>query len=120
MIRISLIAAVALLAAACSPQTTGAASDAPMQSADAASCATRGGTMKQVGRMQSWQCVISYADAGKRCTDGAQCQGDCRVEGETSAREGDAVVGRCQVENVRFGCFTTIANGRAQATLCID
>ena len=102
----------------CSPAAV--TSEAPMQSADASACAARGGEMKQVGRLQSWQCVIRYADAGKRCTDGAQCQGDCRVEGETSAREGDAVVGRCQIENVRFGCFTTIANGRAQATLCID
>ena len=67
----------ALLAGACTPQTTtSAGSDAPMQSAEASACATRGGAMKQVGRMQSWQCVISYADAGKRCTDGAQCQGD--------------------------------------------
>ena len=90
MIRTSLIAAVALLAAACSPQTTGTASNAPMQSADAASCATRGGTMKQVGRMQSWQCVISYADAGKRCTDGDQCQGDCRIEGNSGVAPGAA------------------------------
>lgn len=120
MIRTSLIAAVALLAAACSPQTTGTASDAPMQSADAASCAARGGTMKQVGRMQSWQCVISYADAGKRCTDGDQCQGDCRIEGNSGVTPGTAATGVCQATSDRFGCHTTVEDGKAGPTLCID
>lgn len=119
MIRASLVAA-ALLAAACSPQTTGAATDAPMQSADAASCATRGGTMQQVGRMQSWQCVVRYADAGKRCTDGDQCQGDCLIEGNSGVAPGAAVVGVCQATSNRFGCNTAVEAGKAGATLCID
>ena len=95
MIRIPLLAAAALLAAACTPQTT-AGSDAPMQSADASACAARGGTMKQVGRLQSWQCVINYADAGKRCTDGDQCQGDCRIEGNSGIAPGTAATGVLQ------------------------
>ncbi|MBA4807913.1 hypothetical protein [Brevundimonas sp.] len=121
MIRASLIAAAALLAAACSPQTTtGAGSDAPMQSADASACATRGGTMKQVGRMQSWQCVIRYADAGKPCTDGDQCQGDCRLEGNTGLAPGAATAGVCQADSDRFGCNAVVEDGKAGATLCID
>jgi len=121
MIRISIIAAAALLAAACAPQTTtSAGSDAPMQSAEASACATRGGAMKQVGRMQSWQCVISYADAGKRCTDGAQCQGDCRVEGNTGAAAGTATAGVCQATSDRFGCHATVVDGKVGPTLCID
>jgi putative hemolysin len=125
MIRVSLIAAVALLAAACSPQvvgqtTTSPGSDAPMQSAEASACATRGGTMKQVGRMQSWQCVISYADAGKRCTDGDQCQGDCRIEGNSGVAPGAATAGVCQATSDRFGCNTPVEDGKAGPTLCID
>ena len=125
MIRVSLIAAVALLAAACSPQvvgqtTTSPGSDAPMQSAEASACATRGGTMKQVGRMQSWQCVISYADAGKRCADGDQCQGDCRIEGNSGVAPGAATAGVCQATSDRFGCNTAVEDGKAGATLCID
>lgn len=121
MIRIPLIAGIALLAAACSPQTTtGAGSDAPMQSADAASCATRGGTMQQVGRMQSWQCVVRYADAGKRCTDGDQCQADCLIEGNSGVAPGAAVAGVCQATNNRFGCNTPVEDGKAGPTLCID
>lgn len=120
MIRVSLIAAAALLAA-CTPQTsTGAGSDAPMQSADASACAARGGTMKQVGRLQSWQCVITYADAGKRCTDGDQCQGDCRIEGNTGVTPGTAATGVCQATSDRFGCNTPVEDGKAGATLCID
>ena len=119
MIRtLALVGALAL--ASCAPAPVTDETPGATQTLTAAECTARGGQMRPVGRMQSVRCVLRYADAGKCCTDGAQCQGDCRVEGETSAREGDAVVGRCQVENVRFGCFTTIANGRAQATLCID
>lgn len=120
MIRVSLIAAAALLAAACSSQPTVSPSDAPMQSADAASCATRGGTMQQVGRMQSWQCVVRYADAGKRCTDGDQCQADCLIEGNSGVAPGAAVAGVCQATSNRFGCNTTVEDGKAGATLCID
>ena len=95
-------------------------SDAPVQSADASACATRGGEMKQVGRLQSWQCVVRYADAGKRCTDGDQCQGDCRVEGNSGLTPGAAVTGVCQATSDRFGCHTPVEGGKAGATLCID
>jgi len=121
MIRTTLIAAAALLAAACTPQTTtGAGSDAPMQSAEASACAARGGELKQVGRMQSWQCVVSYADAGKRCTDGDDCQGDCRVEGNTGLAAGAETAGVCQATSDRFGCYATVEDGRTRGTLCVD
>ena len=76
--------------------------------------------MRPVGRMQSVRCVIRYADAGKPCTDGGQCLGDCRAEPTDTLREGAAATGQCQAENIRFGCFTTIKGGKAEATLCID
>ena len=120
MIRVSLIAAVALLAAGCAPQATGPDAAAPTRSAEASACAARGGEMKQVGRMQSWQCVIAYADAGKRCTDSAQCQGDCRVEGATGVQPGAATAGVCQATSDRFGCNAVVRDGKAGPTLCID
>ena len=121
MIRVATLAAAAILAAACTPQTTTAVgSDAPMQSADASACAARGGVMKQVGRMQSWQCVVTYADAGKPCTDGSQCQGDCRVEGNTGLAAGAATAGVCQADSNRFGCHATVENGVTRGTICID
>lgn len=86
----------------------------------AADCAARGGLMTRVGRMQSLQCVIRYADAGKRCTDGDDCLGDCRVEGAVVLPAGREATGICAADSNRFGCITTIEDGKAEPTLCID
>jgi putative hemolysin len=121
-IRTSVFAAAAMLVAACAPNTTagpGSEPDRPTASADAVACASRGGAMTQVGRMHSWQCVIRYADAGRRCTDGDQCQGDCRVE-EAGVAPGATTAGVCQASSNNFGCNTSVEDGRAGATLCID
>lgn len=91
------------------------------ESAAAAECQARGGQMQPQGRMQSLQCVVSYADAGKRCTDGDDCLGDCRVEDVTSApRAGAAAVGQCQPTSSSFGCYTRVEDGKAEAAICVD
>lgn len=125
-----IFAVAALLAAACQPipATDGAATPAPQQSqasaagsTDATLCASQGGKMLPQGRMQTVRCVITYADAGKRCTTGSDCQGDCRVEDAAGTpNAGAAVVGTCQVNSGRFGCYTTVENGKAEATICVD
>ena len=131
-----LIAALAVLMAACQPMP---ASDGPTEiaaivpagqtvigpsvagSEDAAACARAGGKMLPQGRMQSVRCVITYADAGRRCTDGDDCAGDCRVEDVASPpTAGAPAVGQCQVNSSRFGCYTTVEGGKAEATLCVD
>ncbi len=113
-LMLALIAlAAAPLAASCAPPPS------PEQVA-AADCAARGGAMQRVGRMQSLQCVIPYADAGKPCRTGSDCAGDCRTEGNVAVLEGRDTTGVCQRTSDRFGCYTTIENGRAQATLCVD
>ncbi len=116
----ALAAAFALGAAACSPMT-GQSPDAATsgQSAEA-SCTAQGGTLQRVGRMQSVQCVIAYADAGKRCTDGDQCGGDCLLADTNSVPAGGAAVGQCAPTSNRFGCATRVEDGKADATLCID
>lgn len=117
-----LIAALALsLTAACSPMAEQAPdAGAPAQTSEAA-CAAQGGTLQRVGRLQSVQCVIAYSDAGKRCTDGDQCQGDCRYEGDASAvAAGASVTGVCQADSNRFGCSTRVEDGKPDATICID
>ncbi len=65
-------------------------------------------------------CVINYPDAGKSCTSGEQCAGDCRAEAGAQVEAGQQINGVCQATSDRFGCFTTIDNGRADATICID
>ncbi len=76
--------------------------------------------MKPVGRMQTVQCVIAYADAGKSCRSGTECAGDCRAVQGLDVRPGQQVAGSCQATSDRFGCSTRVENGRAQSTICID
>jgi hypothetical protein len=91
------------------------------QSADA-SCAARGGSMQPVGRLQRPTCVVPYADAGKTCSDKADCQGACIAEGNLEAQ--GATTGQCQKTNVQFGCYAKIVGGKssptAYATICVD
>jgi len=115
-----LIAALALMASACSPMTEQAPdASGPAQTSEAA-CAAQGGTLQRVGRMQSVQCVIAYADAGKRCTDGDQCLGDCLYDGAAAPGTNVSVGGQCAPTSNRFGCATRVEDGKADATLCID
>ncbi len=90
-------------------------------SEDAAACARVGGKMLPQGRMQSVRCVITYADAGRRCTDGDDCAGDCRVGDVANApAAGTSAVGQCQASSSPFGCYTTVEGGKAEATICVD
>ena len=130
MKRVMIAMAAALFAAACQPMpaTEGAATPAPQQtqvsaagSTDAALCASQGGKMLPQGRMQSVRCVLTYTDAGKRCTDGADCQVDCRISDAAGAPAAGAnAVGQCTADSSRFGCYTTVTGGKAEATICVD
>lgn len=112
------LAALALIAA---PMTTTACAPAPSPAEIAAAdCASRGGTMTPVGRMQTLQCVIAYSDAGKACRTGSDCLGDCRTEGNVAPPPGREITGVCQATSDRFGCYTRIENGRAEPTICVD
>jgi hypothetical protein len=88
--------------------------------ADAATCRRAGGVVRAVGRRQTLQCVIRYADVGKSCSSGSQCSGDCRTLPGVEAAPGQQVAGSCQPDSDRFGCSTKVENGRAQSTICID
>jgi hypothetical protein len=124
-----ILIAAAILLGACQPITTDGATDlaatqpqqSPVGGEDAAACAARGGKMLPQGRMQTLRCVVTYADAGRRCTDGDDCAGDCRVDDVAEAPvAGTNAVGRCQVNSSRFGCYTTVEGGKAEATICVD
>ena len=118
MRTISLLATASLalsLLAGCAPTAQAPAPAA--QSADA-TCAARGGSMQPVGRMQRPTCVVPYADAGKTCSDKADCQGACIAEGNLEAQ--GATTGQCQKTNVQFGCYAKIVNGKATGAICVD
>ncbi|MDP3404363.1 MAG: hypothetical protein Q8S03_06700 [Brevundimonas sp.] len=112
------IAALALMAAACSPMA-GRAPDpvGPIRSADQ-TCGARGGQLMRVGRLQTERCVVPFADAGKVCRDGDDCLGNCLAE-FAGPREGP-VTGLCAVNDLPFGCLTPIEDGRTGPTLCVD
>ena len=123
----AVLLAAGLVLAACSPMPTPAPAlplqdepEPPKMTVTTSSCTARGGEMRQVGRMQTWQCVVKYADAGKRCTDASQCEGDCEIAGNSGIAPGAAAVGQCQADSNRFGCRTTVKDGKAHGTLCID
>jgi len=124
----ALLVAAGLALAACSPtpapepvvQSVETPESPPTMSVSTSACTARGGEMQQVGRMQSWQCVVKYADAGKRCTDASQCEGQCEIAGNSGIAPGTATAGVCQADSNRFGCRTAVKDGKAEATLCID
>lgn len=105
------------------PAPTPAVEQSPTatQIADEASCGTAGGEWRPICRMQKPACVITYKDAGKSCTDGSQCEGDCL--GETvsgAAAAGSPATGKCSTNSDPCGCRTLISDGKAAATLCAD
>ncbi|MET0546009.1 MAG: hypothetical protein ABWZ40_06840, partial [Caulobacterales bacterium] len=48
---------------------------------DVAACNAKGGGLQHVCLMGKIACVVTFADAGKACTDGSQCESKrCLVE----------------------------------------
>ncbi len=111
---------VSIGTAACSPMAEQAPDGATAGQSAEAACAAQNGTLQRVGRLQTVQCVIAYADAGKRCTDGDQCGGDCLLPEGTSVAPGAAAAGVCAPTSNRFGCATRVEDGKAGPTLCVD
>ena len=115
------VAATALMVlSACAPHNVETGAEGAVQTPTAADCAARGGTMQPVGRAQTMQCVVKFADAGKRCTTGSDCAGDCRVEQAPFPEAGAAAVGQCQADSRPFGCYAKVENGKATSAICVD
>lgn len=88
--------------------------------AERAACEAVSGSIQPSGKLQWENCVQPFADAGKACSGNADCLGECRYEGEAELPPGASVTGTCQVTDARFGCNTTVENGRIARTLCVD
>ena len=142
MIRTLFMAFVALTIAACTaPQPAADANatfvgidgrplvladgstDASVQealTADAAACAKAGGEVGPVCRLGRPMCVITFADAGKACTDGSQCgSGRCYAATPVATSGGEAK-GQCSANNNPCGCNQRVEDGVALPTLCVD
>ena len=91
-----------------------------LSSAEREACMAKGGMVEQRGRMQAELCVVPYADAGKACTDGDQCEGKCIAEGAVGTPPGETTTGICQRDDKLFGCFGEVENGRIENGICVD
>jgi len=121
-IRTIVIAATFAMLAACAPKTD--SSEALQPSADAPltaeQCVAKGGTMRPAGRMQTMRCAIPYADAGKTCDDKSDCEGQCLAENAVAETPPGGITGKCQADNLLFGCLSAINGGRVTSTICVD
>ncbi len=138
MMRIMLIAAAAALLAGCAYLQEAYENDREVGSggfpyekiqfagetaseAERARCEAAGGTVARDGMLGWEQCIQPYADAGKACTDNADCLGQCRLSlGDDMPVMGKPVTGKCQANDSPFGCYATVENGRATPALCVD
>lgn len=87
--------------------------------AQRAQCLARHGRVLIAGFSGNEICALPYPDAGRRCTSGSQCAGDCMYEGP-APRPGQRLVGRCEALQYGFGCRTTLENGRIARAICTD
>jgi hypothetical protein len=71
--------------------------------------------------MQQPACVMTFSDAGKPCTDGDDCAGDCMAKTDAGfAQTGATTPGLCAVNDDPCGCKQTVEDGKATAAICID
>lgn len=84
-----------------------------------ASCKAKGGSWEKIGKPQREGCILPTSDAGKNCTDSKQCQVAC-ITSKENIQPGTQVTGQCHDSTYQFGCRTYVADGKAEATLCID
>ena len=59
-------------------------------------------------------CTFAATDAGKTCTDSAECEGRCEATGTGGAN------GTCSARISPFGCYSEMRDGVAQPALCVD
>ena len=59
-------------------------------------------------------CTFAATDAGKTCTDSAECEGRCEATGTGGAN------GTCSARISPFGCYSEMRDGVARPALCVD
>lgn len=92
----------------------------PPAPATAEACKACHGLWAKHGIAQSESCNCRTTDAGKRCKDGAECQGVCVAADEPEREVVDPgppprgyFVGKCSETVAVFGCFKPIDKGAA-------
>jgi len=81
-------------------------------------CISAQGSWGPAGLFGEPMCHFAPADAGKACTDSAQCESKC--VSATQVRYLARVTGVCHDSFLPFGCLQRIHAGKAGQALCID
>ncbi len=127
-----LIALVALIVVACTPApaptpaqpatpTVEAPPIATPAADEATACSSKGGAWQPICRMQTLACVMTFTDAGRACTDGDDCSGDCLAAPTAEfGADGEAATGICASNDDPCGCKQKIEDGKATAAICVD
>jgi hypothetical protein len=125
-VRFALVGLTGAIASGCGhPRPDPVALPPGAQSADPKQCQARKGRLVQTIMPGFKVCAIPYADGGKTCTDGSQCEGSCLVtqadpEWANARRLGQTVAGHCQTEMPFLGCFAPVERGRSTQAICVD
>lgn len=87
-----------------------------------AQCQSQGGSISKQGLLGRDFCVVEFADKDKVCTDGSDCQaGRCISQNASFDDEiGKATKGTCPSNNIPFGCYGTVNDGKFGGFLCVD
>lgn len=89
---------------------------------EVAKCQQQGGNISKQGLLGRDFCVVEFADKDKVCTDGSDCQaGRCISQNTPFDDEiGKAIKGTCPSDNIPFGCYGTVNQGKFGGFLCVD
>lgn len=80
----------------------------------------RGNYLRQ-GMAGNYMCILSFGDAGKKCSKASDCIGSCILRGNDHLTTETKPIGQCIENNSPFGCFATIDDsGKATPMLCRD
>ena len=74
-------------------------------------CYAAGGTPHQISFFTEG-CIRPYADAGKVCTDGDQCEGECIYSGKGFPQAGTEVSGACEAKTGTLSCRALVTKGK--------
>jgi hypothetical protein len=90
---------------------------------DEKQCTELGGSMGHNSKLAAVEgrktCQLKTPDAGRICTDKAQCVAACRAEPEIA--QGQETEGRCgEIWGTPPGCINLVSDGRAYGLICID
>ena len=84
-------------------------------------CSTCRGEWAAHGMLGTMSCLCPTPDGGKRCRDGAECQGECVTDGtdhEVTVAGPPTLgffVGKCSRFRTTYGCHRVISTGALQA-----